>query len=331
MNLGEQLKEKRRMIMFDIVALGELLIDFTNNGISKSGMKLFEQNPGGAPANMLIASTKLGLKTAFIGKVGADMHGDFLKEVLERQNVDVSGLIQDPNYFTTLAFVDLKENGERIFSFSRKPGADTQLKVEELNVTLLEQTRLFHFGSLSLTTEPCRLATYKAISCAKKAGAIISYDPNYRKSLWTTESIAINEMRAPLPYVDIIKISDEETKLLTGFQEPELAAKSLIEKGIKIVVITLGANGAFLQTKEDSCLVPSFKSKVVDTTGAGDSFWGGFTSQLLKTKKSLDTLSFDELCECVRFANAVASICVTRRGAIPALPTIDEVLQKLNP
>lgn len=316
--------------MFDIVALGELLIDFTKHGISPSGMRLFEQNPGGAPANMAIAATKLGLQTAFIGKVGADMHGDFLKEVLQQQNVDVSGLIQDPDTFTTLAFVDLKENGERVFSFARKPGADTQLRAEELNHSLLEHTKLFHFGSLSLTNEPCRQATYEAISLAKRAGAIISYDPNYRSSLWESEEKAIQEMKAPLSHVDILKISDEETKLLTGYEEPELAAKALLEQGIQIVVVTLGGNGAFLQTKESSCQIAGFPTTVVDTTGAGDSFWGGFTSQLLKLGKPLTDITFEELCNCVTFANAVASICVTRRGAIPALPTLEEVLEKLN-
>lgn len=316
--------------MFDIVALGELLIDFTKHGISPSGMRLFEQNPGGAPANMAIAATKLGLQTAFIGKVGADMHGDFLKEVLQQQNVDVSGLIQDPDTFTTLAFVDLKENGERVFSFARKPGADTQLRAEELNHSLLEHTKLFHFGSLSLTNEPCRQATYEAISLAKRAGAIISYDPNYRSSLWESEEKAIQEMKAPLSHVDILKISDEETKLLTGYEEPELAAKALLEQGIQIVVVTLGGNGAFLQTKESSCHITGFPTTVVDTTGAGDSFWGGFTSQLLKLGKPLNDITFEELCNCVTFANAVASICVTRRGAIPALPTLEEVLEKLN-
>lgn len=316
--------------MFDIVALGEVLIDFTQSGVSESGMRLFEQNPGGAPANMLTASTKLGLKTAFIGKVGDDMHGKFLKEVLEEQNISTKGLVIDQDTFTTLAFVELKEDGERVFSFARKPGADTKLTKEELNQELLTNTKVFHFGSLSLTDEPCKTATYEAISIAKKAGAIISYDPNYRAPLWKTKEEAIEQMRNPISYVDVMKISDEETELLTGEADPETAAKLLNEQGVQVVVVTLGSKGALVRTKEGSAVVEGFQSVVADTTGAGDSFWGGFVSRLLSTGKKVEELSLEELKQCVRFANAVAGICVTRRGAIPAMPTLKEVEEKLK-
>lgn len=316
--------------MFDIVALGEVLIDFTQSGRSESGMRLFEQNPGGAPANMLTASTKLGLKTAFIGKVGTDMHGKFLKEVLEEQNIYTQGLVMDEHTFTTLAFVELKEDGERVFSFARKPGADTRLTKEELNQELLKNTKVFHFGSLSLTDEPCRTATYEAISLAKETGAIISYDPNYRAPLWENKEVAIEQMRAPISHVDVMKISDEETELLTGQVDPEAAAEILISQGVKIVVVTLGSKGALVRTKEGSAIVEGFKSVVVDTTGAGDSFWGGFVYQLLSTGKEVEKLTIEELKKCVRFANAVAGICVTRRGAIPAMPTLEEVEEKLG-
>lgn len=316
--------------MYDIVALGEVLIDFTNNGYSASGMRLFEQNPGGAPANMLTAATKLGLSTAFIGKVGTDMHGQFLKEVLEEQGIDTKGMILDPNFFTTLAFVELKENGERVFSFARKPGADTMLTKEDLNQDLLKNTKVFHFGSLSLTNEPSKTATYEAIRIAKEAGAIISYDPNYRAPLWENEKVAIEMMREPIPYVDMMKISDEETELLTGQVDPEAAAEILISQGVKVVVVTLGEQGALVRIKNGSRIVAGFKSQVVDTTGAGDSFWGSFVQQVLETKKAVDILTLDELSNCVTYANAVASICVSKRGAIPAMPTKEEVEKRLS-
>lgn len=316
--------------MYDIVALGELLIDFTNSGHSESGMRLFEQNPGGAPANMLTAATKLGLSTAFIGKVGMDMHGQFLKEVLEQQKIETKGLICDPNTFTTLAFVELKESGERVFSFARKPGADTMLTKEELDQDLLKNTKVFHFGSLSLTNDPSKTATYEAIRIAKEAGAIISYDPNYRAPLWENEETAIKMMREPISFVDIMKISDEETELLTGQVDPEAAAEILISQGVKIVVVTLGEKGALVRIKDGSTVVAGFKSQVVDTTGAGDSFWGSFVQQLLKREKEIDQFTLEELKECVTYANAVASICVSKRGAIPAMPTKEEVEKKLH-
>ena len=199
--------------MFDVTALGEVLIDFTPYGVSEAGMALFEQNPGGAPANVLAAVSNLGQKPAFIGKVGDDMHGALLKDTLDRIGVDTSGMVVDPNYFTTLAFVSLK-NGERSFSFARKPGADTQLTSEEINLDVVRNTKIFHCGSLSLTDEPARSATFFAVKEAKAAGAVISYDPNYRPLLWKSEEEAVEHMRSMIPYADIMKISDEETALL---------------------------------------------------------------------------------------------------------------------
>lgn len=315
--------------MFDIVALGEVLIDFTQSGVSESGMRLFEQNPGGAPANMLTASTRLGMKTAFIGKVGTDMHGTFLKEVLEEQHICTKGMVFDENFFTTLAFVELSETGERKFSFARKPGADTKLRLEEIDKKLLEQTKVFHFGSLSLTDEPCRTATMEAVKYAKEQGAIISYDPNYRELLWESKEQAIEQMRRPIPYVNVLKISDEETELMTGESDPIKASERLVEQGISIVVVTLGEKGALVRTKEGYSIVSGFASKVVDTTGAGDSFWGGFISRIVASGKEINSLTLVELETMIRFANAVAGICVTRRGAIPAMPSLEEVEEKL--
>lgn len=311
--------------MFDVVALGELLVDFTYSGKSENGMRLFEQNPGGAPANVLCALSNLGMRTAFIGKVGADMHGEFLRAVLTEKGVDTSGLITSNDTFTTLAFVELSDSGERRFSFARKPGADTCLSKEELNPALLQAGKIFHFGSLSLTDEPVRSATLEAVRAAKQAGAIISYDPNYRAPLWKSESEAVEKMRSVLSLVDVIKISDEEIGLITGTDSKEQAAAFLMEQGVSCVVITLGKNGAYAKNKTGSAQVGVPNTPVVDTTGAGDAFWGGFLYKLAKTGLAPAALSDAELTEFVTFANAVASLCVQKRGGIPAMPNRADV------
>lgn len=315
---------------FDIATLGEILIDFTESGKSEAGMRLFEQNPGGAVANVVCAAAKLGKKTSFIGKIGDDMHGVFLRDTLEKAGVDTSGMVIGKDVFTTLAFVSLSENGERTFSFARKPGADTQLSIPEVNKQILQNTTIFHIGSLSMTDEPSRSATFYAVTEAKKAGAIISYDPNYRPSLWESREQAIDQMRSILSQVDIIKISDEETELLTGMQHPEDAAAELIRMGIFCVAITLGKNGALVCTKDGMARVPSFKTKVVDTTGAGDSFWGAFLYCLLESGLQPSGLKLENVIEFARFGNAAASICVGKRGAIPAMPGLDEAKKLLG-
>lgn len=314
--------------MADVTALGEVLIDFTPYGTSKGGQALFEQNPGGAPANVLAAVARLGGTAAFIGKVGDDMHGKLLKETLEKEGINVQGMIEDPNYFTTLAFVALK-NGERSFSFARKPGADTQLRKEEIPTEVLQNTKIFHCGSLSLTDEPARSATMYAVEEAKKAGAMISYDPNYRPLLWDSEEEAKKYMRSMIPYADIMKISDEETALLTDFADPHEAAEALLAQGVGCVVVTLGKDGALLKTKNIEVQEKGRECKVVDTTGAGDSFWGGLLYELAQNDERPETLTEENARIYVRFANAVAGICVERRGAIPAMPTLEEVLEQL--
>lgn len=314
--------------MYHVTALGEVLIDFTPCGVSETGMQLFEQNPGGAPANVLAAVSRLGGKTAFIGKVGDDMHGMLLKKTLEAEKVDTRGMILDSEYFTTLAFVELRD-GERNFSFARKPGADTQLKKEEIPMDILKNTGIFHCGSLSLTDEPVRSATFYAVEKAKEAGAIISYDPNYRAPLWKNEEEAIKHMRSLIRYADIMKISDEETRLLTGYEDPEQAAEELLRQGVGCVVVTLGKEGALLKTKQIAVREKGKDSKVVDTTGAGDSFWGGLLYKIAMSGRKPDELSRDQASEFVRFANAVAGCCVEKRGAIPAMPTMEEVRNKL--
>ena len=291
----------------DIAALGELLIDFTEAGYSKDGMKLFEQNPGGAPANLLTVASHMGYKTAFIGKVGTDMHGAFLKKTLQKEGIDTTALIEDEHYFTTLAFVEIDENGERNFSFARKPGADTQLRKEELDKELLRNCKIFHFGSLSLTE------------------ALISYDPNYRASLWKDETTAVETMKSVIPLADVMKVSDEESLLLTGAKSYEEAAEVLLSLGLKLVAITLGEDGVLVATKNGKEHVAGFHTNAIDTTGAGDSFWGGFLSRFLSLNTAVEELTGENIRACAVQGNAVACLCVQKRGGIPAIPSAEEV------
>ena len=259
---------------YDITVFGEILIDFTSQGQSEDGQMLYARNPGGAPANVAVAAQKLGAHTAFIGKAGKDMHGEFLRSVLEKENVDTKGLILDEKYFTTLAFVNVNESGERTFSFARKPGADTKIQKEEVNIDVLDSTNIFHVGSLSLTDQPARDTTFYAVKRAKNKGSMISYDPNYRASLWKDEETAKQHMRSLVPYADLMKISDEEAELLTDCKEVSKAAEILYQQGVKIVAITVGGKGAYIYSGAGGCMVPGFSvTKVEDTNGAGDSFW----------------------------------------------------------
>ena len=315
---------------YDVVALGELLIDFTESGKSTSGMRLFEQNPGGAPANMLTALSHFGYKTAFIGKVGDDMHGRFLIETLENEDIDTSAVISDPGQFTTLAFVGLDEKGERTFSFSRKPGADTMLRSDELDRDMLSSCKVFHFGSLSLTNEPSKSATFDAVRIAKDSGAVISYDPNYRASLWPDEGTAVEMMRSAVPLANVLKVSDEECILLTGCKDLDEAADCLLSMGPKFVAVTLGSDGVLIARKDRKERVEAFRVKCIDTTGAGDCFWGGFLSAWLSHKKTIGEMTFDELRKCAVTGNAFAALCVQKRGGIPSIPTDDEVKQFLR-
>lgn len=313
----------------DIAALGELLIDFTEAGTGADGMRLFEQNPGGAPANLLTVASHMGYRTEFIGKVGKDMHGAFLKKTLEKGNIGVSNLMEDDHYFTTLAFVAIDENGEREFSFARKPGADTQLRADELDKELLQNCRIFHFGSLSLTDQPAKDATVAAVTCAKEAGALISYDPNYRATLWSSETEAAENMKSMISYADVMKVSDEESLLLTGETTYEAAADKLLAMGPKLIAVTLGSEGVLMATKEKKERMKGFSVQSVDTTGAGDSFWGGTLSAYLSLEKPIESLTWEEIHHCAVCGNATAALCVQKRGGIPAIPTKEEVEQML--
>lgn len=311
--------------MFDIAALGELLIDFTEIGVSASGMKVFERNPGGAVANVLAAIAKLGGSTAFLGKVGNDMHGCFLKETLENAGIDTRGLVLTNDVFTTLAFVALSSSGERTFSFARKPGADTCLNATEVDKYVIQHAKILHIGSLSMTDEPARSATRYAIALAKEAGVIVSYDPNYRGTLWKNEDIAKEYMRELLSYVDIMKLSAEETELLTDRTDPAEAAEQLNQLGIHCAVVTLGKRGALIGVDGQHNIVEGFPLPAVDTTGAGDSFWGGFLFYMLTLKQMPSTLTLATAADCAVWGNAVATLCVQKRGAIPAMPSKADV------
>ncbi len=316
--------------MFDITAFGEILIDFTRWGETAEGQALFARNPGGAPANVAVCAARLGAKTAFIGKVGRDIHGQFLRSVLEREGVDARGLLTDEDCFTTLAFVDVDEGGERGFSFARKPGADTRISADELPGEVLEQSKILHVGSLSLTHEPARGATLAAVERAKAAGAVIAYDPNYRPSLWGSEGEAAERMRSLLLHADMVKLSHEETLLLTGESSPEGAARVLHDRGVAVAAVTLGAEGAYVSCRGGGRYVPAFPCKAADTTGAGDAFWGGFLYRTALLGRRPEELELNAAAEFARFGNAVASLCVEQSGAIPAMPTMAQVGRRLS-
>ena len=310
--------------MIDITAVGEILIDLTQSGHNPLGIPVFAANPGGAPANLAVAAARLGASTAFIGKVGTDSFGTFLRNTLQENNVDVSGLITDPHSRTTLAVVALDKTGERTFSFYRDPSADVNLRSEEISEDQLKNTRFLHFGSVSLTTDPARSATLYAARTAKAQGAIISYDPNYRPSLWRDETTAIESMLEPLTMVDILKVSDEELPLLTGTTDLEKGSQILADQGIALVLVTLGPDGAYYRFGGHTGHVPGVKVTVGDTNGAGDTFFGAVLSQLCKFEKLAD-IPVSELESIIAIANKAAAITTSRHGAIPAMPTYSEV------
>jgi len=313
--------------MIDITAVGEILIDLTQAGVNELGIPVFAANPGGAPANLAVAAARLGAATAFIGKVGTDSFGTFLRNTLAENKVDVSGMVTDPHNRTTLAVVALDKFGERTFSFYRDPSADVNLHAEEISEDQLKNTKFLHFGSVSLTTDPARSATLYAAETAKKHGAIISYDPNYRASLWSDEATAIQRMLEPLSMVDVLKVSDEELPLLTGATDLEAGSQILADKGIRMVLVTLGANGAFYRFRGKTGHVPGVKVKVGDTNGAGDTFFGATLAQLARFDR-LDDVTAQELEQIIAVSNKAASITTSRHGAIPAMPSFGEVFGK---
>ena len=308
--------------MYDLVTLGEILIDFTPDTPAPGGFRRYIQNPGGAVVNVVATFAKYGAKAGFIGKVGQDLFGRYLSDYLTSLGVDCGGLQFDPDYHTTLAFVSLADNGDRDFAFYRKHEADTRLSPEEIPHTMLENTRLFHFGSLSLTAEPARSATYAALDTAKNAGALISYDPNYRESLWAGED-SITYMRSVLDRVDFIKVSEEEGEMLTGERVPEAIADALLSHGIRFAAVTLGEKGSYYATESCRGYAEPYKVRAIDTTGAGDVFFGTFLHEYLKKNVSLDDP--EAVRSIVLRANKAAALCTTRKGGAPSVPDYSEI------
>ena len=312
----------------DIITLGELLIDLTQTG-AEDGVRRYAAFPGGAPANVAVAAAKLGAKTGFIGKVGADAFGGDLRLTLSRNGVDTAGLYETAEAPTTMAVVSVDERGERSFSFYRSPGADTLLTADEALDALKavdSPLRILHIGSLSLTDEPSRGAAMAALRFAKAAGLTVSYDPNYRASLWQSEAEAVKRMTEPMPFVDILKVSDEEMYLLTGTRDLRMGSLELGSLGPKLVLVTMGKRGAYYRFGIHTGAAEGVPVEVADTNGAGDAFLGALLSRLaLRGKDPLKDLSPAELEETVAFANKAAAFTCTRSGAIPAMPSLEEL------
>ena len=316
--------------MIEVVALGELLIDFASKGADSKGYPLMQALPGGAPANFLAALTKYGKSTAFLGKVGDDTFGRLLVGTVKDAGIETKGIVVDPTVFTTLAFVTFDETGDRSFSFARKPGADTQLSWEEVDKSLIDEAKVFHFGTLSLTDEPARTATQKAIAYAKAQGKLITCDPNLRKPLWPGEEEAREQILWSLSQADVVKISDEEVEFLWNCTPDEGADKLLNEYGVSLAMVTLGPKGCLLKTKQAACTVPGPKVQAVDTTGAGDIFGGSAVSCLLELDKSIDQLTEADLQYMGRFAVTAASLSTEHFGGIPSIQAKEVVLDRMQ-
>lgn len=312
--------------LYDVTALGELLIDFTENGTSGQGNPLMEANPGGAPCNVLAMLGRLGKKTAFIGKVGKDMFGTQLKEAVEEVGIDTRNLIMDEEVHTTLAFVHTYPDGDRDFSFYRDPGADMMLTKEEVQEDLIRSSQIFHFGTLSSTHEGVREATRYAIEVAKEAGCIITFDPNLRPPLWKSLEDARREIEYGLTKCDVLKISDNEVEFLFDTTDYDKGAALIREKyNIPLVLITMGKDGSRAYYKDLRVEVPSFiQPNTIETTGAGDTFCASAINYVLE--HDLDNLTEENLRELLTFANAGASLITTRKGALRVMPSRQEVL-----
>lgn len=309
----------------DVVALGELLIDFTENGISNQGNPLFEANPGGAPCNVLAMLSRLGHKTAFIGKVGNDFFGKQLENAIMEVGIDSTGLRKDNNVHTTLALVHTYPDGDRDFSFYRNPGADMMLTEEEIPKELIQHTRIFHFGTLSMTHEGVRAATKNAIAIAKQAGAVISFDPNIREPLWNSLDDAREQVLYGLEQCDILKISDNEIQWLTGEDDFTEGVRWINERyNIPLILVSMGKEGSRAYYKDKIIEVkPFIQSNTIETTGAGDTFCACVLHYICE--HGLENLEEKDLHEMLTFANAAASIITTRKGALRVMPKLDEI------
>ena len=309
--------------MTEITTIGEVLIDLTQTGVNGQNVPVFAANPGGAPANVAVAAARLGASAALIGKVGRDGFGAYLTGVLTENGVDASGVRADETP-TTMAVVTVAPGGERSFRFVR--GADALLTEDEVDTALIEGSKVLHFGSVSLTAEPARSATLFAARHAREHGVLVSYDPNYREALWPDREEAVARMCAPLPLADVLKLSDEELPLLTGTDDPAEGTRRLADRGVSLVLLTLGGEGAFWRWQGKTGLVPGVATAVADTNGAGDTFLGAVLSRLCRRPAGpLEGLTAGEVEDIVSFANRAAAKTCSRSGAIPAMPTLAEL------
>lgn len=311
---------------YDVVALGELLIDFTENGLSEQGNPLLEANPGGAPCNVLSMLQKLGDKTAFIGKVGNDGFGHLLTKAVQEQGIDTTGLVYDNDVHTTLALVLKKENGDRDFAFYRNPGADMNLKEEEVNESLIASSSIFHFGTLSLTDESVKMATQKAVKAAKENGLTITFDPNLREPLWRSLEEAHEQVAWGLQQADVVKISDNEITWFTGMDNYDEGIAFLQKEypNLKLICLSMGGDGSKAVYRDIHVAYPAFlQEATIETTGAGDTFCACMIHTVLEN--GIDHLDEEKLKEMLKFANAAASLVTTKKGALRVMPTKEEV------
>lgn len=316
---------------YDVVALGELLIDFTENAISPQGNPMLEANPGGAVCNVLSMLERLGKKTAYIGKVGDDGFGHQLERAIAEQGIALDGLVFDKEVHTTLAIVTKTADGDRDFSFYRKPGADVNLKPEEVNEELIKEAKVFHFGTLSLTDEPAKSATQKALQVAKENGCIITFDPNLREPLWDSLEDAKREVGYGMSLCDAVKISDNEIQWFTGKENYDEGIAVLRETypNLKLVCLTLGSEGSWAYYKDLKVEKSAYKATGdIETTGCGDTFCGSMINAILET--GIDNFDEKSLGDMLMFGNAAASIVATRKGALRVMPNKDEVLALIN-
>ena len=314
---------------YDVIALGELLIDFTMNGQSEQGNNMFEACPGGAPCNVLALLNKMGKKTAFIGKVGKDQFGALLRDTITEAGIDASNLMADENVNTTLAFVHTFPDGDREFSFYRNPGADMMLTADEVNLEVVKDTKVFHFGTLSMTHEGVREATKKAVETAKANGCLVSFDPNLRPPLWSSLDLAKEQMEYGFGKCDILKISDNEIQFVSGKEDYDEGIAYLQETyNIPLILLTMGKDGSRAYYKGMRVERPGFSVKAIETTGAGDTFCGSSLNYLVD--HDFENLTEEQLGEMLTFANAAAALVTTKKGAIKAMPVKEEVLELIQ-
>lgn len=309
--------------------MGEMLIDFTLNGQSEQGNHLFEACPGGAPCNVLAMLNKLGRKTAFIGKVGEDQFGRLLKGTIDELGIETKGLILDKEIHTTLAFVHTFPDGDREFSFYRKPGADMMLTEEEVDYDLIRQSRIFHFGTLSMTDEPVRSATKKALEVAKEAGCLITFDPNLRPPLWNSLDDAKKQMEYGFQYCDMLKISDNEIQFVSGKEDYDEGIRYLQDKyNIPLIFLTMGKDGSRAYYKDMRVERKGFQVKAIETTGAGDTFCGCSIHGLLT--HGLEGLTEENLGDMLTYANAGAALITMKKGAIRSMPEPENITKLIE-